>query len=532
MEAVVRSSARAAGASLVLAAALVLASAGAVARDPWAPPLGIPAPSFGLQAVPAAVTHYVDVSHPAATDDNNPNGTPAKPRATIPDELSAGSVVEVRGGPYNYTQGPTRWVGTAQSPIFIVGVGMPRFPRGLEVYDDPGRPSRGAYVILDGLDLHSLAINQPYHHVALRNSAVRGDPRKGGIGIASYSPAVPVTDVLIFRNRVLDNGDLNTTSDQDVHGITVNARVSNLWVLENELARNSGDGIQINAGSRANQPTVHHIYVARNVAHHNRQTGFWTKQAEHVVFSQNVSYAHPRGAAMGFQYGPENVWFLFNHAYDSAFGIAGMSTSGLGSGTRIYVVGNLIHGIHHGAASYNPNTAWSNAGIMLASSEREKYILNNTLFDVDGGVNGPGSGTFYIENNIISTVTEAQGHAVFIEPPGAAGSTLRNNLFHQPAGPLRIRWDQRVYDLPDLEAALGGRATGSRLGDPRFLDAASGDFRLGSSSPAIDAGSPATVEQVFRTFEQLYGLGIRVDFDGRPRPLGGRYDLGAFEARD
>ena len=64
----------------------------------------------------------------------------------------------------------------------------------------------------------------------------------------------------------------------------------------------------------------------RNVAHHNKQTGFWTKQAEDVIFSENLSYSHrtsdsSTGACMGFQYAPERVWFINNHIHDCEVGI-------------------------------------------------------------------------------------------------------------------------------------------------------------------------------------------------------------------
>jgi hypothetical protein len=53
--------------------------------------------------------------------------------------------------------------------------------------------------------------------------------------------------------------------------------------------------------------------------------------------------------------------------------------------------------------------------------------------------------------------------------------------------------------------------------DPLFLGAGTGVeyFRIKGNSPCINAGT--VVPQV------------TTDFDGRPRPLGGAYDIGAFE---
>jgi hypothetical protein len=50
--------------------------------------------------------------------------------------------------------------------------------------------------------------------------------------------------------------------------------------------------------------------------------------------------------------------------------------------------------------------------------------------------------------------------------------------------------------------------------DPVLVEAPL-DFRLRAGSPAIDAGQALA--------------GVRVDFDGRPRPQGARHDIGAYE---
>ncbi|MEP0843651.1 MAG: hypothetical protein HRF43_13185, partial [Phycisphaerae bacterium] len=104
----------------------------------WVPPIGVPMPTFGIReqapASPSPWTgtvagfYYVDNTHSASTDASNPNGYPAKPRKTIPTDLPAGSVVEVRGGPYTYTIGgviPLGGNGTAAQPVFIKGVSAP-----------------------------------------------------------------------------------------------------------------------------------------------------------------------------------------------------------------------------------------------------------------------------------------------------------------------------------------------------------------------------------------------------------------------
>jgi PKD domain len=59
--------------------------------------------------------------------------------------------------------------------------------------------------------------------------------------------------------------------------------------------------------------------------------------------------------------------------------------------------------------------------------------------------------------------------------------------------------------------------TGNIAGDPGFLDAAGGDFRLPFSSPLVDAGDPGPL------------LGPATDLAGAARLVNGRVDIGAFE---
>jgi hypothetical protein len=73
-----------------------------------------------------------------------------------------------------------------------------------------------------------------------------------------------------------------------------------------------------------------------------------------------------------------------------------------------------------------------------------------------------------------------------------------------------------------------GECIGSIESDPLFVDAANNDFHLQSASPAIDTGtSSGVVQQVFDTFQTLYGIDIRNDIEGNPRI--GAWDIGAYE---
>ena len=122
-------------------------------------------------------------------------------------------------------------------------------------------------------------------------------------------------------------------------------------------------------------------------------------------------------------------------------------------------------------------------------------MINNTLSQCEYGlvVRPYVSSTVAWTNNIVSGATGA-----FVNTGGWAVGTVDHNLY--------------------FGGGVGPDAHPTTL-DPQFVDAASGDFRLGAGSPAIDAGDPTTT-----TAEA--GL---LDLAGNPRIAGGRVDLGALE---
>ena len=280
-------------------------------------------------------------------------------------------------------------------------------------------------------------------------------------------------------------------------------------------------------GASGQQASTHHIYVGRNKAYRNKQTGFWVKQAVDVIFSENEAFAHrPSGSSlgqcMGLQYAPERVWFLFNHLHDCDYGIFLGSNSDMGSGRDSYFIGNLIHDIHSRGA-FNAGSAWSSAAIMAAGGIN-RQIVNNTIDDVDAGLNVPGNGTNRIVNNIVGRVTQPGGHHVFLEDPSTArASTIDHNLF---VGPARLRWGSSgTLDLRSFRSA-SGQCASCREGDPQWGPSGNGDLRPQAASPAVDQG---VVDPVYATFLKLYGIDIARDIAGNPRPAGAGWDLGCYE---
>lgn len=72
------------------------------------------------------------------------------------------------------------------------------------------------------------------------------------------------------------------------------------------------------------------------------------------------------------------------------------------------------------------------------------------------------------------------------------------------------------YSLASGIIGNQGDGTGVVSGDPLFVNAASGDFRLNEASPCVNAGNPDYAS-------------LDTDFGGNPRVRDGRTDMGAFE---
>ncbi len=508
----------------------------------WVAPAGIPSPSFGIQeahtmyssatfdfgsgpesykdAGNGPYTHYVDADDINATDTSNTFGTQAVPRLTIPDNLAAGVVVELHSRYNNSHSSPGKIdsSGTVTLPVFIRGAdgdNRPEVGRDWEIFgsyiilehlhfaDDDGDPSAG--VAGEPLFLG------PFDHVAIRHSEISGNLTQGGLAITTFS-ATAGTDAVVYDCVVRENGDYLIEVDQDQHGITIGLHMSDIWVVDNEMFKNSGDGMQIGGTDVTNHPN--HVYVGRNISWRNKQAGLWCKTADDVVFSENITYFHSlsgssTGAGLGWQYDGKRIWYLFNHTYSNVVGINGVSGN-VGGGEDVYLIGNLIH------------TNVGGPGIHTRPNDPDTYIINNTIYNTLGGIHTQRANHILL-NNIIS---DANGgfHVEFETPIGTR--TMTNCIFHEPSGTMRVDWESTEYNTVSALFAATGAGTDCEDIDPEFVNTAIHNYRLQDGSPAFGTGIESAV---YATFNALYGLSIQLDIDGKSRPQGSAWDMGAYE---
>jgi hypothetical protein len=128
-------------------------------------------------------------------------------------------------------------------------------------------------------------------------------------------------------------------------------------------------------------------------------------------------------------------------------------------------------------------------------------------------------------NNIVSNIRNTSAyHLMVIDSAYQANAVLQNNLFYQPSRAVRIQWGA-TYDVAGLYSATG-KCSGCIEADPRFVDAANGNFSLQATSPAIDAG---VASSVYALYAQTFGPLLAVDFADSSRPVGAGWDIGAYE---
>ncbi len=179
------------------------------------------------------------------------------------------------------------------------------------------------------------------------------------------------------------------------------------------------------------------------------------------------------------------------------------------------------------------NRAGRNGGGVRWSTVDSCTIMNNAAIGLSGGgvCEGTANGCLIAGNSAgffggASVYTPLNNCTIYANHTGVSAGSLMNC----------IALGNGIGDVYGLEnchirnSCLGSVNThyrdfgvrngvdGNMIGNPLFMDAANGDFRLQAASPCINAGDNALVP-----------TNLVTDLAGRPRISGGRVDMGAHE---
>ena len=259
----------------------------------------------------------------------------------------------------------------------------------------------------------------------------------------------------------------------------------------------SNNAIKITKSS--SHGTAHHVRLkeleVRNAPNHgiqitsdsafNEQINLWV---HHNGSSANVDDTH--GTYVG---GADNLieGGLYEHNYHRGIQIrAGTKTA-----HRNIIRRTIIRN--------NGRAPGGGGNVVLAAGDDIQFYNNIVYGATIHGVSVTCSGGCPSRTKIYNNTIFKNGQYA-INLHGVSQTEIKNNIF----------W-QNGSDTVALGPSIGTTQSNNLTSDPKFADVTKYNFRLVSGSPAIDKG--ATISAV------------KNDFDGRPRPQGASFDIGAFE---
>ena len=177
-------------------------------------------------------------------------------------------------------------------------------------------------------------------------------------------------------------------------------------------------------------------------------------------------------------------------------------------------------------STFTNNSASGNGGAVYSSSSYSSFSITNSTFTKNTASGWTISGKNCTIVN--STIANNSGG-------GFKGSgTILNTIFSQnkvgeEANDIIQSGDLHVdYTLVNYISGAVDLGTHIIMGEPRFVDADNGNFRLRADSPAIDVGDSSVIES-YRFLKDDNDNAL--DLEGNPRVVGGAIDLGAYEVQ-
>jgi hypothetical protein len=414
---------------------------------------------FGMSSSGWSATYYVDKNHSKASDSNA--GSESAPWSTIQKAANvakAGDTVLVKSGTYK------EWVevynsGAAGKPIIFK-----TYPGHNPIIDGSGIdvPSNKAlfftidksYVTIDGFEVR----NSDEYLIRMRSAG---------------------TKLPWVSNVVVRNCKIHGNASKDIDGIHFDYVDGGL--IDNNECYDSGWNCM-------NITSSHNVIIQHNYIHSN------PKHAAINIFPK-VSES-PQGLYHG-----NNV--LYNV-------VSKIGSPGAAIYTRYQtnnlIMGNVVNGNTTGIVfDFDRTTS-------KYSHAANTKVINNTIVNNSNfGFRSNNASNVTLLNNIFAYNGSTD---VLFQSGTTADSRADYNLYYSSP---KFNWGSSSYSSLSSWASSTGNDRNSFDANPGFVGLAGDDFRLNSSSIAIDAGTDVSA------------YGLVSDIDGRPRPQGKGYDIGAYE---
>ncbi|HNL90687.1 MAG TPA: right-handed parallel beta-helix repeat-containing protein [Nitrospira sp.] len=288
--------------------------------------------------------------------------------------------------------------------------------------------------------------------------------------------AHPYIKYVVFRDLVLDGSGLQRTCSSGYgcsYGVSVTNGAHHVRFSNTEIKNAGGSGILMTRGSSSTPTAIE--FIGCNV-HHNgveaRDHGFYLATSGNLV--RNCKVHDNAGYGVHIYTGNTSVT-ADNNTIDGNDVYGNATTSGsapgilVDNGTGNLVMNNVVRLNKNGIQVGNPWTSAATASLTK--------VYNNTVYN-----NMPGLG---IDIFASSSQTE-----------------VKNNIVYKNGGAIGNKGVSTV-------------TSNNLLTDPKFVDELGGNFKLQSTSPAVNQGVILSL--------------VPIDLAGVTRPQLGTHDMGAYE---
>jgi hypothetical protein len=268
---------------------------------------------------------------------------------------------------------------------------------------------------------------------------------------------------------------------------------------------------------------VHNLYIGRNIFYNNRENGVDLKNVTDVVVSENDIHGHYNVSS---SYGEDIVLHDYTRNVFILFNTIydadfGIQADGV---YAVTVIGNTIYNIEGPFEWGYPASPYRFGVCIMWYNAGPVTVVGNTLSDCILGIGTDLDGIgAVITNNIITDINSARtGYALSLQgSAGMAASIIKNNIFHQATGNALFYWGSTTYNGLAAFQAASSKGQNCLETDPLLVNVANNNFHLQPDSPAIDSGEPQLIESISDAYYSTFGVDIRKDIEERIRPLDG-----------